>query len=177
MQSAICADLTQWPKRLKTQDGVEYLVRPIREDDMERDRRFIKSLSDSSRYNRMMGLSREPPAELLHQLTHVDYTHDMALVAVIGAGEAETIIAVARYGGNPDACEFAVAVADQWQRRGVGTALSLLLFDYAKLHGVRRMHAIIFARNYRMLKLAEYLHMTVRRSTYDDTVVEAWRTL
>jgi acetyltransferase len=166
-----------WPQHARTRDGVEYRVRPIRPDDRERDRAFIAGLSTQSRYSRMMELVREPTAELLDHLVRVDYRREMALVAVIGEGADETIIAVARYGGNPAYCEFAVAVTDAWQGRGIGTHLSELLFTYAKAHGVRRMYAILLADNKRMLKLADDLRMRVRRSSEDNSIVEAWRTL
>jgi acetyltransferase len=166
-----------WPRHCKTRDGTEYRIRPIDADDAEQDRAFIKGLSDSSRYNRMMGLAREPSAELLDHLVHVDYRHDMALIAVVGAKDKETLIGVARYGGDPDRCEFAIAVSDEWQLRGVGSTLARLLFTYAKTHGVRRLYGIVFANNVRMLKLAESMQMTVRRSCNDDAVVEIWRTL
>jgi len=39
------------------------------------------------------------------------------------------------------------------------------------------MYALIFGNNAHMLKLAEHLQMTLRRSRDDDCVVEAWRTL
>ena len=166
-----------WPQYARTRDGVEYRVRPIRPDDRERDRAFIAGLSTQSRYSRMMGLVREPSAQLLDHLVRVDYRREMALVAVTGEGAEETIIAVARYGGNPAYCEFAVAVADAWQGRGIGTHLSEFLFAYAKAHGVRRMYAILLADNKRMLKLADDLRMSVRRSPADNAIVEAWRTL
>jgi acetyltransferase len=171
------ADRGRWPRLAKTRDGVEYRIRPIHPDDIERDRSFINNLSPSSRYNRMMGLMREPSAELLNHFVHLDYRHEMALVAVVGEGADESIIAVARYGGNPAYCEFAVAVADEWQSRGIGTTLSQLLFEYAKSHGVRRMYAVLLAGNVRMLKLADDLKMSVRRSALDNADVEAWRTL
>ncbi len=57
-----------WPRYARTRDGVEYRIRPIRADDRERDRAFIAGLSTQSRYSRMMGLMREPSAELLDRL-------------------------------------------------------------------------------------------------------------
>jgi hypothetical protein len=178
-----------WPQYARTPDGVEYRIRPPRPDDRERDRAFIAGLSTQSRYSRMMGLIREPPAELLDHLVRVDYRREMTLVAVVGEGAEETIVAVARYGGNQAYCEFAVAVADGWQVpagdvtaaaapvRGIGTHLSELLFAYAKAHGVRRMYATVLADDQRMLQLADDLRMRVRRSLDDNTIVEAWRTL
>jgi acetyltransferase len=176
VEAAVAAP-SPWPQYARTRDGVEYRIRPIRPDDRERDRAFIAGLSAQSRYSRMMGLLREPSAELLDRLVRVDYRREMALVAVVGEGADETLIAVARYGGNPAYCEFAIAVADGWQGRGIGTHLSELLFAYAKANRVRRMYAILLADNKRMLKLADDLRMSVRRSTEDNSIVEAWRTL
>jgi len=156
---------------------VEYRVRPVRDDDFERERRFLTELSPASRYNRMMGLMGAPSKELVEHLVHVDYRHEMALAAVVGNAEDESIIAVARYCGDPDQSEYAVAVADEWQSRGIGTALSKILFEYAKSHGVRRMYATTFTCNNRMLKLARDMHMNTHLASYDPAVVEAWRTL
>lgn len=68
-------------------------------------------------------------------------------------------------------------MADEWQSLGVGSTLARLLFPHAKTHGVRRLYCRTAANNTRMLKLANHLQMTVRRSFEDDAVVEAWRTL
>lgn len=39
------------------------------------------------------------------------------------------------------------------------------------------MFAVLFADNAPMLELAKDLHMSLRKSPTDNTVVEAWRTL
>ena len=87
---------------------------------------------------------------LIEQFVNVDYHRTMALVAVIGEGDRERIIGVARYAADTDeSCEFAVAVADDWQCRGIGTTLMPLLFEHAARagfthdlrHGARRQPA------------------------------------
>src|ERR1700688_3650774 len=128
------AQLPKWQPTEKTRDGVMYRIRPIRSDDLERDRDFILHLSAVSRYNRMMGTIREPLPQLLDHFVHVDYWREMAFVAIVGAGRDERIIGVARYAGDPADCEFAVAVADEWQSRGVASTLTRLLFAYARAH-------------------------------------------
>jgi len=162
------------PHHCETRDGIRYQVRPAAPDDADRQHRFMKGLSESSR---VTGLSHEPSAGLLNRLVRTDYRREMALVAVVGEGTAQTIIGVARYGGNPAFCELAIAVADEWQSRGVGSTLTRLLFPYAKTHGVRRLYCRTAANNLRMLKLANHLQMTLRRSSEDAAIVEAWRTL
>jgi acetyltransferase len=90
-------------------DGVEYRIRPIRVDDLLRDRDFIMGLSPESRYTRMFAAMREPSAALLEQFVHVDYHSSMAFVGIIGEEEHERIIGVARYAADPNGrdCEFA----------------------------------------------------------------------
>jgi hypothetical protein len=118
-QRVLPADVTSLlPHDCETRDGARYHVRAIVPDDAERQRRFMKGLSDSSR---VAGLSHEPSDGLLNRLVRIDYRREMALVAVVGEGPAQIIIGVARYGGSPAFCELAIAVADEWQARGVHT--------------------------------------------------------
>jgi acetyltransferase len=169
----------EWPKTARSVGGLEYRVRPISPADLERERDFITHLSPESRHARFMHAMSEPPADLVRRLVTVDGRHDQALVAVIGDGEAERIIGVARYCGDdagPD-CEFAVAVADDWQCRGIATALTQHLFDAAARAGFRAIYGTVLADNARMLDLAEHLGLTVEPSEGSKSTVRASRRL
>jgi acetyltransferase len=161
------------------QGGIEYRIRPIRPDDAARERAFILSLSPESRFQRLMYTLREPSAEFVARLVTIDQHRDMALVAVLGEAEDEKIIGVARYAADDDGhdCEFAVAVADAWQCRGIGTTLTKLLFDYAQREGFRFIYGTVFANNQRMLELAEWLGLTVEPSVEGRVTVRASRRL
>ena len=126
-----------WPRAERSSDGVAYHVRPIRKDDAARERDFILALSPESRFQRFMHGMREPTEGLVAQLVDIDSHSRMALLAVIGAPPDERIIGVARYAADPNGldCEFGVAVADDWQCRGIGTTLARLLFEYAAREG------------------------------------------
>jgi acetyltransferase len=169
----------QWERVAHTRDGVEYVIRPIRALDLEHDRDFILGLSEESRYKRMMCTIREPSDALLDRFVHVDYHRDMAFVAVTGRGDDERIVAVARYGADPVGpdCEVAVAVTDTWQSRGVGSTLTRLLFDYARIQGIHGLHVDVLAHNSNMIKLAHSLGMTIRRAPGDPALIEASRVL
>jgi len=169
----------EWERTARTIDGEEYRIRPIRPDDAQRDCAFVASLSPESRYQRMMGTLRELSPALLQRFVNVDYRRDMAFVALVGSGANETIIGVARYAAGtpgPDR-EFAVAVADDWQGRGVGAQLTSLLIEYARLQGIRQLHGDILLGNRQMIELARWLGMKTRQSSKDSTVVEAVREL
>jgi acetyltransferase len=161
------------------QGGVGYRIRPIRADDAGRERAFILSLSPESRFQRLMYTLREPSAEFVARLVQVDQHKDMALVAVLGEGADEKIIGVARYSADevgPD-CEFAVAVADEWQCRGIGSTLTKMLFEYAANEGFRAIYGTVLASNQRMLDLAEWLGLDLEPPVPGQPTVRAVRRL
>jgi len=161
-----------------TSDGVGYRIRAIRADDAQREREFINALSPQSRYQRFMHALREPGEAQIEKLVNVDGHRTMALVAVIGEGKDERIIGVARYAAdNEHECEFAVAVADDWQCRGVGTTLVPLLFEHAAREGFSAIYGTVLANNQRMIELAQWLGLTVDVPRDNEHTVRAWRRL
>jgi acetyltransferase len=163
----------------RTADGEPYRIRGICDDDTERERAFLRGLSTASRYSRLMYSVREPSAAFINQLVTIDFRHTMAFVAVTGEGDAERIIGVARYAdsGDGSGCEFAVAVTDDWQSRGVGTAMTRRLFAFARAQGLLRMTASILATNSRMIGFAHRLGFTTCVTPDDATLLQARLTL
>jgi len=168
-----------WPRTATMHGGIEYRIRPIRPDDAGRERAFILSLSPESRFQRLMYTLREPSPEFVARLVNVDQHRDMALVAVLGEGNAEKIVGVARYSADADSpdCEFAVAVSDEWQCRGIGTTLTKLLFEHAAHEGYRSIYGTILASNQRMLELSEWLGLVVEPPVPGVPTVRAVRRL
>jgi acetyltransferase len=166
---------TPWPHAVRMPDGTGYHIRPIRGDDVARERAFLMKLSPESRYQRLMYTLREPSDQFIAKMVDVDQHRTMALVAVIGDAADETIIGVARYAADPDGrdCEFAVAVADDWQCCGIGSTLTRQLFDYARQEGFRSIYGTVLADNRRMLELAEWLGLTVEPVTLGQPTVRA----
>lgn len=150
-----------------------YRIRPICAADAPRERAFIVGLSPESRYTRMMYTMNEPSSDLVERFVHVDYHRTMAFVAVVGQGCDERIIGVARYANEAEGCEFAVAVADAWQARGVAATLSHLLFEYARIEGIRTLHAKILATNQHMIQFARWLGMSIQSMPEDSMVLKA----
>jgi acetyltransferase len=134
-------------------------IRPIRPEDAEIEQAFVRNLSIESRFFRFMDATRELTPRMLTQFTHVDYDRHMALIAVTRAGVREVEIAVARYIVAPDAtnCEFAIAVADDWQRRGVGSLLMQALIEAARAGGLRTMYGEVLPGNSKMLRFVQRL--------------------
>ena len=92
-------------------------------------------------------------------------------VAVVQLSErapgGEREIGVVRYVTNPDgeSCEFALVVADEWQRHGLGRRMMQLLIDVARARGLREMIGHVLAENRGMLGLAESLGFVAGESS------------
>jgi acetyltransferase len=140
-------------------DGVRVSLRPIRPDDVARERDFIRALSDEARYQRFMATVGEMPASQLRTLTNVDQRRDLALAATIDADGREAFVGVARFGVDTSGagCEFAVVVSDDWHGTGLAGILMQALIDVARHRGLRTMEGFVLATNSRMLKLARQL--------------------
>jgi len=160
-------------------DGARVVVRPIRPEDAEIEQAFVRKLSPESRYFRFMDTIRELTPQMLVRFTQIDYDREMAFIAVTDAGGEETEVGVARYVTNPDAssCEFAIVVADDWQRRGLGRRLMTQLIEVARARGLASMVGHILATNRSMITLSANLGFTVGESPDDPTVRRATLTL
>jgi acetyltransferase len=165
-----------WERTARARDGTEFYIRPIRPDDAERERQFIETLSPESRYKRFMHTVHDPSSSFIQQMVNVDYQRTMAFVAAVAESDSAQIIGVAQYAATDEQgsnCEFAVAVADAWQSRGVGTTLMRLLLKYARLQGFTQTHGPILAANTHMVELAHDLGLKMRHVPGDWAVVEA----
>ncbi len=156
-------------------DGTALTIRPIRPEDARIEAEFVRNLSEESRYYRFMDTLRELSPQMLSHFTHVDYDRHMAFIAVTGEGARETEIAVARYIVSDDAtsCEFAVVVADAWQRKGVGTLLMRTLIETARARGLRRMFGEVLAGNHKMLELMQRLGFQLKLDPGDPRLMRA----
>jgi acetyltransferase len=116
---------------------------------------------------------------MLVRFTQLDYSRELALIAVLESHDKETELGVARYVMNPDgdSCEFALVVADRWQNRGIGSHLMRALIDAARRHGIERMEGEILANNQNMLKLTRNLGFRLHTSTEDTGIMVACKQL
>ncbi|HDP89896.1 MAG TPA: bifunctional acyl-CoA synthetase/GNAT family N-acetyltransferase [Thioalkalivibrio sp.] len=160
-------------------DGTRITIRPIRPEDAEIERDFVRNLSEESRYFRFMQALHELTPKMLVRFTQIDYDEEMAFIAVTEVDGHEQELGVARYSINPDreSCEFALVVDDRWHHRGIGSQLMKSLMQAARSKGLRRMEGEVLASNRRMLELAEFLGFSQRPGTEDVEIIEVWREL
>lgn len=135
--------------------GREVSLRPVTRADAAAEQQFFGMLSLDSRHKRFHVGLRELSPTLLKLLIDVD--QDQHVAWVVEAQEpGHPVVADARYVhdvGRPERAEFALAVADDWQGRGVGRRLITHLCANARRHGVRHLYGDVLADNRRMLAL------------------------
>ncbi len=161
----------------KLRDGTAVSIRPITDEDVTLERRFIEGLSPQSSRFRFLGEVKTPSPELLRQFTHLDHASEVAFVALIADGTGDREIGVSRYSARTDglSCECAVAVSDEWQQRGLATLLMGHLIDVARQKGIASMYSIDANDNFAMRDLAE--HLGFQRKTDPDDASQVIHTL
>ncbi len=155
--------------RWQLPDGTDMVIRPIRPEDAEIEQAFIRQLSERAKYFRFMQSITELSPQMLARFTQIDYDREMALIAVVDVDGQETEIGVTRYIINPDgkSCEFALVVADSWQRQGIAHRLMQQLIETARSHALEIMEGDVLANNREMLNLVAKLGFNIHSSEDD----------
>ena len=144
------------PRTLELTDGTKVLVRPIVPEDEPLLHEAVAAMSERTVYFRFFSPLKRMPDALAHRLAVVDYNDRFALVATTNKpGGKERILGVARYDrvAGTDVAETAVAVVDEFQRRGLGSALMTILGKVAADHGIKTFTLIVLPENQQMLGL------------------------
>jgi ribosomal protein S18 acetylase RimI-like enzyme len=141
---------------LELTDGTKVLVRPIVPEDEPLLHEAVAAMSERTVYFRFFSPLKRMPDALAHRLAVVDYNDRFALVATTNKpGGKERIVGVARYDRvvGTDVAEVAVAVIDEYQRRGLGSALMTILGKVAGEHRIKTFTLIVLPENQQMLGL------------------------
>lgn len=165
--------LASWTSQSSTRSGARLCIRPLRPDDREREIDFINSLSERSRYYRLMTPLKFLPPHLLDQLMDIDYDRRMAFVATIEHEGREQFVGIARYGETDrrNCVELGITVTDQWQRQGIARILVAELTRFAHWRGIRCLEGIVLHDNFAMIELAKSLGFHARHDYAQQVVV------
>jgi acetyltransferase len=165
-------------------DGSNIVIRPIRPEDAELEQAFVRELSEESRYFRFMNSIQELSPAMLVRFTQIDYSREIALLAVKEThghktDQKELEVGVARYATNPDgeSCEFAIVIADNMHGKGLGSKLMTVLMDAARERGLKVMQGEVLSQNNHMLKLMKNLGFTIETSKEDDSIKSVYKLL
>jgi RimJ/RimL family protein N-acetyltransferase len=151
--------------RVRLRSGETVVVRSLRPDDEAGLGAMFDRLSNTSRYQRFLGGKPSVSPRALRRLVDVDHRDHEAIVAVTADGDGDgdddgRVIGEARWVRDDDdrgLAEMAITVADDWQQRGLGTALSHDLARRAAAEGVDRFAAEVLTDNDGIRRLIEHV--------------------
>jgi ribosomal protein S18 acetylase RimI-like enzyme len=129
---------------IEPKHGPTIFVRPLRHGDVRTVMAVFERLSEASRRRRFNGPKPCLTASELRQLASIDGTRH-ALVAYVD-GDSRPV-AIARLVREGPCAEIAFAVADEYQQRGIGSALTAELIADARAAGVREVTALVASDN------------------------------
>ncbi len=142
-------------------DGSTLTIRPIRPEDEPLALDFHMGLSEQTvklRYMYNFPLEERVTHERLSNLTFVDYDREITLVAIDDSGDKPRMVAVGRVemlSGTKEVAEFGILVADDYQGKGLGSAVLAQLLEVGKKEGVQRIFGKLLIKNQNSV---EFLH-------------------
>jgi GNAT superfamily N-acetyltransferase len=142
------------PETLTLPDGAAVHIRALRATDERVLQDLFYRLSDDSTYQRFLCHKRRHSREEIARFTDFSDARNAALV-VTSNEESEELLAVARYDCDPATgyADVAFVVRDEWQGRGIGTALFARLARLAKEQGLAGFTADVLVNNGHMLAI------------------------
>ncbi len=165
-----------YPRQLESsvtlKDGAHVTIRPIKPDDEPQIREMFYSFSEQTVYLRYHGQLKSMPHNRLQVFCNVDYDTEMALVGVVGSENNEEVVGVGRYLTDPGkrTAEMAFVVADEWQRKGLGTVFFRRLLEIGHKDGIQTFTADVLAENSGMLKIFHRSGLNVETTTEEGVV-------
>jgi len=160
-------------------NGANIIIRPIRPEDAGMEKDFHHRLSEHTKYFRFMQALQELTPEMIVRFTQIDYDREMAFVAVTEDENMPSELGVGRYLMNPDgnSVEFALVVADDCQRLGIGSRIMKALMQMAKSKGISFFEGEVLIVNKPMLSLVKKLGFSIETIADDNEVVRVVKDL
>jgi acyl-CoA hydrolase/GNAT superfamily N-acetyltransferase len=123
---------------LTTNRGQEVLFRSVKVSDEPLLKEFFYSLSDRSMSLRFSSNRRDMPHERLKEFTVIDHTNEMEILAILPDEVREQVVGVGWWYADrvSHVAEVAFTVKDEYQNKGIGTALLSYLTDLARQYGI-----------------------------------------
>ncbi len=145
------------------------LVRPMRITDERGLQELMYRLSEQSVYRRFMGHKRTHPHEEMLELVDLDYQSNMALVACMPG--SDEVLGVVRYDVDPvtGLADTAFAVRDDWQGKGIGTALMEQMIEIASERGLKGFTLDVLADNEVMISIIHRSGLSISADRSGDT--------
>ncbi len=133
------------------------VIREMRPEDMALYPEFLRDVSAEDLRLRFFAHVAELSAAELEKLSHLDYRHEMAFIAL--DEDTGRMLGLVRLKDELDetSAEFAILVRSRLKGHGLGWALMRRIIDYAKEKGLQRIYGDVLVENTSMLQMCAEL--------------------
>jgi acyl-CoA synthetase (NDP forming) len=147
-------------------DTLQVRFRLIRENDIDLWTEFVNRCSADSLWMRFLSPFSATP-ERARRYCVVNPEQECAIMAEMIEGDSRKVLGIARLSkiSLHDEAEFAVIVADPWQRKTLGHLLSQVSVELAKQWGVKSIVAETIYENHAMISILKRCQFKVQERT------------
>jgi acetyltransferase len=137
--------------------GERVLIRRVRPEDMTLYPDFLRDVTAEDLRLRFFAHIAELSAAEQDKLSHLDYRHEMAFIAL--DEDTDRMIGLVRLKEalDEETAEFAILVRSRLKGHGLGWLLMQRVIDYAKEKGLRRVYGDVLVENTSMLQMCAEL--------------------
>jgi RimJ/RimL family protein N-acetyltransferase len=137
--------------------GERVLIRRVRPEDVALYSDFLRDVSAEDLRLRFFARIAELSAEEADTLSHLDYGHEMAFIAI--DEDTGQMLGLVRLKDELDekTAEFAILVRSRLKGHGLGWLLMRRVIAYAKEKGLRRVYGDVLVENATMLQMSAEL--------------------
>ena len=140
-----------------TRGGEHIVIRRFRPDDKMLYADFLRDVSAEDLRLRFFAHVRELSAAESDRLSHLDYSHEMAFIALDEITGQMLGLVRLRDELDEKTAEFAILVRSRLKGHGLGWLLMQCVIGYAKEKGLQRVYGDVLAENTSMLQMTEEL--------------------
>ena len=156
-------------------DGTPVTIRAIRKDDKEGVHNAFRALDREAVYRRFFALKQDLTEDELEQVTDVDFSQLVALVATVSQADGEEIVVgdgryVAAKKEKPERAELGFLIAEPYRGLGIATLLLRHLARIAHHAGLSAFEADVFAYNAPMLAVFQRSGLPICRRRERDII-------
>jgi acetyltransferase len=164
----------EYIREVTLKDGAKALLRPIRPEDEPMWHDHLKRCSQRSIWQRFRYLFKESTHEMATRFCFVDYDRTMAIVAEVEGRGERSIVGVGRLVANADHsdAEYAILLADAWQGRGLGIALTEFCLEICKSWGIGRVFVETTTDNAAMQKIMRRQKFSLKKASDGEALYE-----
>ena len=150
------ADAATYSAIARMRDGRSFEIRAQKPEDKQDVLAAVARTSPQSLYRRFFGPKRTFSDQEITYFLNVDFVTHVCLVVVAEEDGHPAIVGGVRYiVQEPDKAEVSFAVIDEYQAKGIGTALMHHIVGIAREAGIKMFTAEVLPGNIPMLKVFE----------------------